>query len=124
MDFSAKPTTFTNSNPEVDLVALGVNILSTYLFGNYAEFSGTSMATPHVTGAAAIIINKTKKEFGRELTKPEIYAQLVKHTRTLNIDRRIQGNGVLDLLAVPSPEAINKSEPTQEETPKSREFLI
>lgn len=117
VDYYAKPAPFTNSNPEVDLVAPGVNILSTYLSGDYAELSGTSMATPHVTGAAAIIINKSEKEFGRALTEPEIYDQLVKHTRTLNIDWRIQGNGILDLLAVPLPEESKESQPIPKEKP-------
>ena len=39
-----------------DVTAPGVNIMSTSYLGGYATESGTSMATPHVSGAAALIL--------------------------------------------------------------------
>ena len=42
----------------VHLGAPGVSVLSTIIGANYTYFDGTSMATPHVSGAAALVLSK------------------------------------------------------------------
>ncbi len=46
---------FSNYGSEIDLTAPGTNINSTYKDGGYTVFQGTSMASPHVAGVAALI---------------------------------------------------------------------
>lgn len=86
---------FSNSHNEVDLVAPGVNVLSTYLDNKFAKLSGTSMAAPFVAGALALIINLSEKEFDRSLIESEIYAQLIRRTLPLGNGKSAEGNGFL-----------------------------
>jgi thermitase len=51
-DARASVSTF---NDDVEVAAPGVDIVSTWFDGGYSVQSGTSMATPHVAGVAAII---------------------------------------------------------------------
>lgn len=50
---------FSNYGYGTDVAAPGVGILSTNYVGGYSSFSGTSMASPHVAGLAALIWTTT-----------------------------------------------------------------
>ncbi|MBL4953748.1 S8 family peptidase [Neobacillus sp. OS1-32] len=100
VDLNRNSSRFSNSNNEVDLVAPGEKILSTYLNGTYATLSGTSMATPHVSGAMALIKVLANSSFERNLTEPELYAQLIKRTVPLGNSPKLEGNGLI-FLTVP-----------------------
>jgi subtilisin family serine protease len=69
-----------------DIAAPGVNILSTVMgASNYGTASGTSMATPHVTGAAALLTS----------FNPNLSAASLKATLMNTVDALPQWNGVV-----------------------------
>ncbi|WP_434798949.1 S8 family peptidase [Terrisporobacter vanillatitrophus] len=97
VDKKGAPASFSNSNLVVDLVAPGVDVISTYPNNQFASLSGTSMAAPHVSGSLALLKNWSREEFQRDLTQEEIYAQLIKYTKNLGYPRTVQGNGLIYL---------------------------
>jgi major intracellular serine protease len=91
---SSKIADFSNRHLEVDIVSPGVEIPSTYPGNKYAVLSGTSMATPYVSGALCLIIKVGEKEFRRTLTESEIYALLIKCCCSLGYKKSSEGNGL------------------------------
>lgn len=55
MYFSSKGPTDVDFRVKPDVVAPGGNVLSSVLGGGFAFFSGTSMASPHLAGMAAVV---------------------------------------------------------------------
>ncbi|UOQ95399.1 S8 family peptidase [Halobacillus shinanisalinarum] len=116
VDFERNLAEFTNTNNEIDLVAPGVNILSTYLEGKYAKLSGTSMATPHVSGSLALIISLAEEQFQRRMTEAEIFSQLVKRTVSLGHSKVAEGNGLVSLAFQDKLESLFSTHNRKQET--------
>jgi serine protease AprX len=78
-----------------DLVAPGERIDSTTPDEQYDTLDGTSMAAPHVSGAAALIMARHRELIGQ----PERIKQILCSTATdLGREPRFQGRGMLDVL--------------------------
>ncbi|KAH7303927.1 minor extracellular protease vpr [Stachybotrys elegans] len=86
-----KPSQFTSWGPTFDLAikpdiaAPGGRILSTYMDGEYREFSGTSMATPYISGIAALYIGK----YGGRSVHGRGFAHMLQ-TRIMNTGKTVE----------------------------------
>jgi major intracellular serine protease len=63
---------FSSWGDALDIAALGTQVFSTWLDGKYALLDGTSMATPHIAGAAALFQAKAMLRYGRKLSVQEL----------------------------------------------------
>ncbi len=108
-------SSFSNWGRElVDIAAPGSNIYSTVPNNKYASYSGTSMATPHVAGAAALLWSVNK-----EMTAIEIKDRLLRSRDTrLALSRKILSSGRLNI-----NNAIRGIFPDQVRIPKENEWI-
>jgi major intracellular serine protease len=85
VDREQKHAMFSTQSDEVDVCQLGVGVLSCNNRGGYSEKTGTSMATPLVSGIAALILCRYKHKFGKRMPEPELYHKL-KFENTVDVD--------------------------------------
>ncbi|WP_233269358.1 S8 family peptidase [Alteribacillus sp. YIM 98480] len=84
---------FSSVGEELEVMAPGVNILSTTPDNNYQAFDGTSMAAPHVAGSAALMLDNNPA-----LSNEEIRQKLNSTADRLG-DSSYYGNGIINLKA-------------------------
>ena len=77
-----------------DILAPGVNIFSSYPNNKYAVSSGTSMATPVVSGVCALLKSNDKKN-----TPAMAKSALMSTARSINQVPMVQGAGICDAFA-------------------------
>ena len=84
----------------VDIAAPGVAILSTIPGGGYSSYSGTSMATPHVAGAAALAWSHAPAK-----THAQIISDILNGSTPLStLDGKVAAGGRLNLQQMLNPD--------------------
>lgn len=84
---------FSNAGDQVDFCAPGVAIRST-VPGGFAAWDGTSMACPHVVGAAGLALQKHLADAPRDANRvEEVMSLLRRHSRRLGFGTILEGSG-------------------------------
>ncbi|WP_435363701.1 S8 family serine peptidase [Haloarchaeobius sp. DYHT-AS-18] len=84
---------FSSTGPEVEIAAPGTDIYSSVASnGGYDTYSGTSMATPHVAGAAGLLM-------ANGYTASEARDQLKATAENIGLASNESGSGLLDVAA-------------------------
>jgi major intracellular serine protease len=95
LDSNDKVAGFSSSFDGVDISTPGVDIVSAAPGGGYQSMSGTSMATPHITGAILLIQAAYRKKYGKWATTDEVENILWKCVKPLQSDKKLTGRGAL-----------------------------
>lgn len=82
------------SNGRAQLVAPGVNVVSAARGGGWASMTGTSMATPHVAGVAALWCEKIRDDGLLALSNTVASAMFASATRIPIIDKDVSAIGL------------------------------
>jgi serine protease AprX len=94
MPFSSRGPTADN-RPKPDILAPGEQIVSAVPGGGYQKMSGTSMASPHIAGISALLLERNPK-----LEPWQIKKILMESAKPLEstTDPNVQGKGLVDVV--------------------------
>lgn len=91
MNPQGKTSEISSVGKEVDLMAPGETVPAAGYYDEIIKTEGTSMAAPHVTGAASVLWAKDKSKSGRFIR------ELLKASARPMEDQTMQGSGLIDL---------------------------
>lgn len=95
-DVDDKAAQFSSGGPEINIIAPGVNITSTYNDKGYKPLSGTSMACPHVTGACALLMSVSKAN------AENVKSAILNTAKDIGLPKEMQGAGLVSASAAVS----------------------
>ena len=93
-DVNNQIASFSSTGPEVEFAAPGVEIYSTIPGNSYDSWSGTSMACPHVVGAAALVWGANPG-----WSNEQVRNQLTSTAQDIGLSSNEQGYGLVDVAA-------------------------
>lgn len=102
VDINRRLASFSQRNSMVDIAGPGVNVRSTFPGDSYGSISGTSMATPHVSGVAALLWS-----FKPSASASEIQQAMIQSARDLGISGRDDSYGHGLVQALDAAELLN-----------------